>query len=48
MIWSSGTGSELQKPLAIVVVGGLITSIALTLIILPILFSYLRERSVNK
>lgn len=47
MIWSTWTGAELQKPLAIVVVGWLITSIALTLIILPILFSYLRERKVN-
>jgi len=47
MIWSTGTGSELQKPLAIVVVGWLITSIALTLIILPILFSYLRERNIK-
>lgn len=47
MIWSTGTGAELQKPLAIVVVWGLITSIALTLIILPILFSYLRERKIN-
>ncbi|MDD2871782.1 MAG: CusA/CzcA family heavy metal efflux RND transporter [Candidatus Gracilibacteria bacterium] len=47
MIWSTGTGSELQKPLAIVVVGGLITSIALTLFILPILFSYLREKKIN-
>ena len=47
MIWSSWTGSELQKPLAIVVVWGLVTSIALTLIILPVLFSYLRERNVK-
>lgn len=47
MIWSTGTGSELQKPLAIVVVGWLITSIALTLIILPILFLYLRERNIR-
>jgi cobalt-zinc-cadmium resistance protein CzcA len=47
MIWSTWTGAELQKPLAIVVVGWLITSIALTLIVLPILFSYLRERKIN-
>jgi len=47
MIWSTWVWSELQKPLAIVVVWGLITSIALTLIILPILFSYLRERKIN-
>lgn len=47
MIWSSWTWAELQKPLAIVVVWWLITSIVLTLIILPILFSYLRERKIN-
>jgi Cu/Ag efflux pump CusA len=47
MIWSSWTWAELQKPLAIVVVWGLVTSIALTLIVLPILFSYLREKKVN-
>lgn len=35
---ASGPGSEIQKPLAIVVVGGLVTSTALTLILLPILF----------
>jgi cobalt-zinc-cadmium resistance protein CzcA len=47
MIWSTWTGSELQKPLAIVVVWGLITSIALTLFVLPVLFSYLREKKIN-
>jgi copper/silver efflux system protein len=47
MIWSTWTGSELQKPLAIVVVGWLITSIALTLFVLPVLFSYLREKKIN-
>lgn len=47
MIWATGTWAELQKPLALVVVWGLITSIALTLFILPILFSYLRERSMK-
>ena len=47
MIWSTWTGAELQKPLAIVVVWWLMTSIALTLIILPILFSYLREKKVH-
>ena len=47
MIWATGTGAELQKPLAIVVVWGLITSIALTLFVLPVLFSYLRERNIK-
>ena len=36
---SHGIGSESQKPLAIVVIGGLITSTILTLLILPIIFS---------
>ena len=35
---STGIGSETQKPLAIVVIGGLITSTILTLLILPLLF----------
>ncbi|MEO6290806.1 MAG: efflux RND transporter permease subunit, partial [Ginsengibacter sp.] len=36
---SHGIGSETQKPLAIVVIGGLVTSTILTLLILPIIFS---------
>lgn len=35
---SSGPGSEIQKPLAIVVIGGVISSTLLTLVVLPILF----------
>ncbi len=38
MLLSSGVGSEVQKPLAIVVLGGLVTSSILTLLILPPLF----------
>ena len=36
---STGIGSETQKPLAIVVIGGLITSTILTLIILPVIYA---------
>lgn len=36
---STGIGSETQKPLAIVVIGGLVTSTILTLLILPILYT---------
>jgi heavy metal efflux system protein len=36
---STGIGSETQKPLAIVVIGGLITSTILTLLILPVIYS---------
>ncbi|QID19352.1 efflux RND transporter permease subunit [Nitrogeniibacter mangrovi] len=38
MLFASGPGSEIQRPLAIVVVGGLVTCTALTLVLLPILF----------
>jgi cobalt-zinc-cadmium resistance protein CzcA len=36
---STGIGSETQKPLAIVVIGGLITSTILTLLILPVIYA---------
>jgi cobalt-zinc-cadmium resistance protein CzcA len=38
LLFASGPGSEIQRPLAIVVIGGLISATALTLIILPILY----------
>lgn len=38
LLFASGPGSEIQRPLAIVVVGGLITSTLLTLVLLPKLF----------
>ena len=38
LLFASGPGSEIQRPLAIVVIGGLLSSTALTLILLPILY----------
>jgi cobalt-zinc-cadmium resistance protein CzcA len=35
---STGIGSESQKPLAIVIIGGLVTATILTLLIFPIIF----------
>ncbi len=40
MAISSAAGAEVQKPLATVVIGGLITSTILTLIVLPVLYTY--------
>ena len=37
LLFSSGIGSEVQRPLATVVVGGLVTSTALTLLVIPAL-----------
>ncbi|MDO9282116.1 MAG: CusA/CzcA family heavy metal efflux RND transporter [Methylotenera sp.] len=38
LLFATGPGSEIQKPLAIVVIGGLVTSTALTLVLLPIFY----------
>ncbi len=38
MVWASGVGSEVQRPLAVVVVSGVVTSTLLTLLVLPVLY----------
>jgi cobalt-zinc-cadmium resistance protein CzcA len=38
LLLASGPGSEIQRPLAIVVIGGLVSSTALTLLLLPLLY----------
>ncbi|MBV1920784.1 MAG: efflux RND transporter permease subunit, partial [Pseudomonadales bacterium] len=40
MMLSTGVGAEIQKPLAIVIVGGLVTATFLTLFVLPLLYKY--------
>jgi cobalt-zinc-cadmium resistance protein CzcA len=37
-LFATGPGSEIQKPLAVVVIGGLVSATILTLILLPILY----------
>lgn len=44
LIIATGTGSEVQRPLAIVVVGGLISSTLLTLIVIPTLYLWISKR----
>ena len=48
LLFASGPGSEIQRPLAIVVIGGLLSSTALTLILLPILYRRFGVAKVNK
>ncbi|MFC3099045.1 efflux RND transporter permease subunit [Alteraurantiacibacter palmitatis] len=43
LLFATGPGSEIQKPLAIVVIGGLVTATMLTLILLPILYEMFGE-----
>jgi len=40
MLYATGPGSEVQKPLAVVVIGGLLTSTVLTLLVLPALYAF--------
>ena len=44
---STGIGSETQKPLAIVVIGGLITATILTLLIFPIIYRFFYRHNVH-
>ena len=47
LLFSSGAGSEVQRPLAAVVVGGLITSTVLTLLLLPTLYGWFEQTAVE-
>jgi len=40
MVLSHGTGSEVQRPLATVVIGGLVTSTILTLLVIPAVYRW--------
>lgn len=45
LLLATGPGSEVQKPLAIVVIGGLISSTLLTLFLLPIIYQYFHRNN---
>lgn len=47
LVFATGPGSEIQKPLAIVVIGGLISSTMLTLLILPIIYKRFGLKSLS-
>jgi cobalt-zinc-cadmium resistance protein CzcA len=47
MLFSGGPGSEVTRPLAIVVIAGLITSTALTLLVLPVLYRSFEDKEVE-
>ena len=48
LLFATGPGSEIQRPLAIVVIGGLISSTLLTLILLPILYERFGESAAER
>jgi cobalt-zinc-cadmium resistance protein CzcA len=46
-LFATGPGSEVQRPLAIVVIGGLITSTLLTLVVVPSLYRFFDDKPAN-
>jgi len=44
LVITTGTGSEVQRPLAIVVIGGLVSSTLLTLIVIPTLYEWVNAK----
>jgi cobalt-zinc-cadmium resistance protein CzcA len=48
MAIATGTGAEVQRPLATVVIGGILSSTALTLLVLPVLYKWLEPRPTSK
>ena len=48
MLLSTGVGAETQRPLATVVVGGLFTSTALTLLLLPLIYEWAELRAERR
>ncbi len=48
MAFNTGPGSEVQSPLATVVIGGLITSTLLTLFVLPVIYNWIESAKKNK
>lgn len=47
MAIANGVGAEVQRPLATVVIGGIITSTFLTLVLLPVLYDWLERKPAN-
>ena len=48
MAFNTGVGAEVQRPLATVVIGGVVTSTMLTLLVLPVFYSLLGSRRANR
>ena len=48
ILWGDGTGATLMKRIAAPMVGGMISSTALTLIVIPAVYSLWRERLVKR
>ncbi len=48
IMWSTGVGADVMKPLAAPMIGGLITSTIHVLVVTPVLFSYMKQHALKK
>jgi Cu(I)/Ag(I) efflux system membrane protein CusA/SilA len=48
ILWETGVGSDVMKPIAAPLVGGMITSTIHVLILVPVFFALMKERSLRK
>ncbi|MGH8591027.1 MAG: efflux RND transporter permease subunit, partial [Gammaproteobacteria bacterium] len=48
IMWSTGVGSDVMKPIAAPIIGGMITSTIYVLIILPVIFYIMKLRALRK
>ena len=48
IMWSTSAGSEVMKPLAAPVLGGMVSSLAHVLLVTPAIFYWLRERELRR
>jgi copper/silver efflux system protein len=48
IMWSTGVGADVMKPIAAPIIGGLVTSTIQVLIIMPVIFAMMKERALKK
>ena len=48
ILWESGIGSDVMKPIAAPIVGGMITSTIHVLILVPVFFALMKERALRR
>jgi Cu(I)/Ag(I) efflux system membrane protein CusA/SilA len=48
ILWESGIGSDVMKPIAAPIVGGMVTSTIHVLILVPVFFAIMKERALKE
>ncbi|QDG50543.1 efflux RND transporter permease subunit [Persicimonas caeni] len=48
LLWATGTGSDVMKPIAVPMVGGMVSSVLLVLFVIPVIFDLMKRRALRK